>query len=90
MADTENRVACGQSGKNDYRSFFGVLKEAGYDGLIAMESFTFTDIDGARTGDPRVSATRVDAGVIRIAQSSRRHKEHKEKLFLVSANFVSL
>jgi sugar phosphate isomerase/epimerase len=36
-ADKEGRVAPGESGKSDYLSFFKVLKQAGYDKLIAVE-----------------------------------------------------
>jgi sugar phosphate isomerase/epimerase len=37
VADQEGRVWPGLSGKSDYRPFFKVLKEAGYDGLISVE-----------------------------------------------------
>lgn len=51
LADTENRVPPGESGKHDYRPLFRVLKEGGYDRRIAIEPAGFTDIAG--TG-PRV------------------------------------
>lgn len=37
VADKEGRVAPGVSGKSDYRPFFKVLKQGGYDRLIAVE-----------------------------------------------------
>ncbi|HEX8323753.1 MAG TPA: sugar phosphate isomerase/epimerase family protein [Tepidisphaeraceae bacterium] len=37
VADKEERVAPGESGKSDYLSFFKVLKAGGYDKLIAVE-----------------------------------------------------
>lgn len=37
LADTEGRVAPGQSGKCDYRPFFAVLKRGGYDARISVE-----------------------------------------------------
>jgi len=51
LADTEDRVAPGESGKSDYRPFFGVLKRAGYDGMISVEATGFNDIQGV---GPRV------------------------------------
>ena len=47
LADVEGRSPCGETGKNDYQSFFRVLKEGGYDGPISMESFGFNDFDAA-------------------------------------------
>lgn len=47
MADVEGRKPCGETGKHDYKAFFRVLKEAGYDGPISMESFGFADFVGA-------------------------------------------
>lgn len=44
VADSEGRVPPGESGKNDYQSFFRVLKEAGYDGGITVEALNWTDI----------------------------------------------
>lgn len=38
LADVEGRVAPGLSGKCDYRPFFRVLKDGGYDGLMSIES----------------------------------------------------
>ena len=37
LADTADRVSPGESGANDYRPFFSVLKEGGYQGSIAIE-----------------------------------------------------
>jgi len=51
LADMEKRVAPGESGKSDYRPFFRVLKQAGYDRAMSIEPIGFTDIAG--TG-PRV------------------------------------
>ena len=47
LADTAGRVPPGESGGHDYRPFFNVLKQGGYNGPISMESPAFTDIDGA-------------------------------------------
>lgn len=38
VADKDGRVAPGESGSADYRSFFKVLKEAGYSGGISVEA----------------------------------------------------
>jgi sugar phosphate isomerase/epimerase len=38
VADKDGRVAPGESGTSDYRKFFGVLKRAGYDGMISVEA----------------------------------------------------
>lgn len=38
VSDTEGRVPPGTSGKHDYRPFFAVLKRAGYDGPVCVES----------------------------------------------------
>jgi sugar phosphate isomerase/epimerase len=43
LADKDGRVAPGLSGKSDYRPFFGVLKEGGYDGLVSFEGTAMTD-----------------------------------------------
>jgi sugar phosphate isomerase/epimerase len=51
LADTKNRVAPGESGAHDYRSFFRVLKQGGYDRAMSIEPSNFTDIAGA---GPRV------------------------------------
>jgi len=50
VADKDGRVAPGESGKSDYRELFGILKQAGYTGLISIEA-TFPDIPGS---GPRV------------------------------------
>jgi len=49
LADTEGRVAPSLSGKSNYRPFFKVLREGGYNGMISVESAPM-DIpqDGAR------------------------------------------
>ena len=54
LADTENRVPPGESGRHDYRPLFRVLKEGGYDRRIAIEPTGFTDVAGA---GPRVLAS---------------------------------
>lgn len=41
VADLDGRVAPGLSGKSDYRPLFGVLKSAGYDGMISVEAMGF-------------------------------------------------
>jgi len=41
LADTEGRVAPGLSGKCDYRSFFRVLKEGKYQGVMSVEAPAF-------------------------------------------------
>jgi len=41
LADTEQRVAPGLSGKNDYRPFFRALKNGGYTGPISVEPLNF-------------------------------------------------
>jgi sugar phosphate isomerase/epimerase len=53
VSDLEGRRAPGETGKSDFRAFFRVLKDAGYDGLISVESVGFDDI--AAMG-PRVLA----------------------------------
>ena len=45
VADKEGRVAPGESGQSDYRPFFRVLRDADYDGLIAIEG-NFPDVAG--------------------------------------------
>ena len=45
VADRDGRVAPGESGKSDYRALFGILKSAGYTGLISVEG-NFPDIAG--------------------------------------------
>ena len=37
LADEQGRVAPGVSGNSDYRPFFRVLKNGGYDGNISIE-----------------------------------------------------
>lgn len=41
IADKDGRVAPGESGTSDYRPFFAVLKQGGYDGCIAVECKAF-------------------------------------------------
>jgi sugar phosphate isomerase/epimerase len=53
VSDLEGRLPPGETGKSDFRPFFRVLKEAGYDGTISVESLGFDDI--AAMG-PRVLA----------------------------------
>jgi sugar phosphate isomerase/epimerase len=53
VSDLEGRRPPGETGKSDFRQFFRVLKEAGYDGTISVESLGFDDI--AAMG-PRVLA----------------------------------
>jgi sugar phosphate isomerase/epimerase len=48
LADLENRVAPGLSGKSDYRPIFSILREGGYDGLISVEALQF---DIAKDGE---------------------------------------
>src|SRR5205085_2741370 len=43
LADKEGRVAPGESGKSDYKPFFKVLKDFGYNKLISVEAPPFTD-----------------------------------------------
>ena len=43
LADKEGRVAPGLSGKADYRPFFRVLKQAGYNGNISFEGAAMPD-----------------------------------------------
>jgi sugar phosphate isomerase/epimerase len=45
LADKEGRVAPGLSGKADYRPFFRVLKNAGYDDTISFEGTAMPDFD---------------------------------------------
>jgi sugar phosphate isomerase/epimerase len=53
VADLEGRLAPGESGKSDYRPFFRVIKESGYDRTICVEALGFADIAGM---GPRVLA----------------------------------
>ncbi|HEV2292351.1 MAG TPA: sugar phosphate isomerase/epimerase family protein [Tepidisphaeraceae bacterium] len=41
VADRVGRTAPGESGEADYRPFFRVLKDGGYDGLISVEAKSF-------------------------------------------------
>jgi sugar phosphate isomerase/epimerase len=43
LADKDGRVAPGLSGKADYRPFFRVLKQGGYDGRISFEGTAMPD-----------------------------------------------
>ncbi len=54
LADTQGRAPCGKSGRHDYPAFFRVLKNAGYDGLIAVESPTFFKRDAIERDGARV------------------------------------
>lgn len=45
LADKDGRVAPGLSGKADYKPFFKVLKDGGYDGLISFEGTAMTEFD---------------------------------------------
>jgi sugar phosphate isomerase/epimerase len=54
LADTEGRAPSGESGKHDYVSFFRVLKQAGYDRMIAVESPGFSTEAGIDSAGPRV------------------------------------
>ena len=53
LADKDGRVAPGLSGTADYRAFFGVLKQAGYNGLISFEGTAMPDF---ATTAPKVLA----------------------------------
>jgi len=44
LADVENRVPPGISGKDDYRPFFAVLKEGGYDAPLSVETFDYAPL----------------------------------------------
>jgi sugar phosphate isomerase/epimerase len=61
LADTEARVPSGESGKHDYVSFFRVLKQAGYDRMIAVESPGFSTEAGIHSAGPRVLSFLKDA-----------------------------
>jgi sugar phosphate isomerase/epimerase len=43
LADKVGRVAPGLSGQSDYKPFFKVLKDGGYDGTISFEGTTMPD-----------------------------------------------
>ena len=49
VADLENRTPAGESGTSDYRPVFALLKRAGYDGMISVESKAFDAESGARS-----------------------------------------
>jgi sugar phosphate isomerase/epimerase len=51
VADVQGRVAPGESGKQDYRQFFSVIKKAGYQGAVCVECLGMKDFkaDSART-----------------------------------------
>jgi sugar phosphate isomerase/epimerase len=53
LADRDGRTPPGESGLSDYRPFFRVLKEGGYDRLISVEASGFKDFAGI---GPRVLA----------------------------------
>jgi len=53
VSDLAGRVPPGESGESDFRPFFAVLKEGGYDGPISVEALGFEDIAGM---GPRVLA----------------------------------
>ncbi|MDP9173055.1 MAG: sugar phosphate isomerase/epimerase [Planctomycetota bacterium] len=53
VADKEGRLAPGESGKADYRPFFRILKDAGYDAGICVEALGFNDF---KIAAPRVLA----------------------------------
>ncbi len=50
LADTEGRVAPGESGKSDYKPIFRILKELNYRGLISVESPPFSEAAIRATG----------------------------------------
>ena len=41
VADKVGRTAPGESGQSDYRPFFRVVNDGGYDGLISVEATAF-------------------------------------------------
>ena len=51
VADRENRTPPGESGAADYPPVFALLKRAGYDGMISVESNAFDAESGARSLD---------------------------------------
>jgi sugar phosphate isomerase/epimerase len=53
VSDLEGRLPPGESAKSDFRPFFGVLKQAGYNGRMSVEALGFEDIAGK---GPRVLA----------------------------------
>jgi sugar phosphate isomerase/epimerase len=42
LADKDGRVPPGESGTSDYRTFFRMLKDARYEGMISVEALNFT------------------------------------------------
>jgi sugar phosphate isomerase/epimerase len=48
VADLQDRTPPGESGTADYRPVFRLLKRAGYDGLMSVESKSFDADSGAR------------------------------------------
>jgi sugar phosphate isomerase/epimerase len=46
LADKDGRTAPGRSGKSDYKPFFKVLKQGGYNGMIAVEALDTAEIKG--------------------------------------------
>lgn len=54
LADTRGRVPCGESGVHDYPAFFSVLKQAGYEREIAVESQGFSTQAGIHSAAPSV------------------------------------
>jgi sugar phosphate isomerase/epimerase len=53
VSDLEGRLPPGESGKSDFRPFFRLLKEGGYNRTISVEALGFEDIAGK---GPRVLA----------------------------------
>jgi sugar phosphate isomerase/epimerase len=49
VSDLENRTPPGESGTSDYRPIFRLLKGAGYDALMSVESRSFDADSGARS-----------------------------------------
>ena len=49
VSDLENRTPPGESGTSDYRPIFRLLKAAGYDGMMSVESKSFDAESGARS-----------------------------------------
>ena len=46
VSDLDGRLPPGETGKSDFRPFFRVLKQAGYNGRISVEALGFEDIAG--------------------------------------------
>jgi sugar phosphate isomerase/epimerase len=44
VSDLDGRLPPGESGKSDFRPFFRVLKQGGYDGPVSVEALGFEDI----------------------------------------------